>query len=199
MNEEVILKLIEKDPWMMEVLATASDANLPDWMIGAGFVRNKVWDYLHGYSNKEVPTSDIDLVYFDPAELSEDTEKEIDRRLKEKLNINWSAKNQARMHLKHGRGVPYKNSEEALSEWVETPTCVAVRLEKDDTLKLFAPHGIDDLVNLVVRPTPSFENDLETFWNRVKSKNWEKKWPKLVIVTEQGRISRAENKSHSMP
>jgi hypothetical protein len=51
MNEEVILKLIENDPWMMEVLMTASDANLPDWMIGAGFVRNKVWDYLHGYSN----------------------------------------------------------------------------------------------------------------------------------------------------
>ena len=32
---------------MMNVLNEANKLNLPDWVIGAGFLRNKVWDYLH--------------------------------------------------------------------------------------------------------------------------------------------------------
>ena len=76
MNESKILKIIEDDPWMMGVLKAAESMDLPDWMIGAGFVRNKVWDHLHGYQNSEVPTSDIDLIYFDPSDISEEKEKE---------------------------------------------------------------------------------------------------------------------------
>ena len=182
MTEEDILSLIKKDEWMMSVLKTARSLHLPDWMIGAGFVRNKVWDYLHGYKNKEVPTQDIDLIYFDAGDLSEETEKEYDRRLRDKFNVNWSAKNQARMHEFDEREEQYKNTEEALSEWVETPTCVAVRLEENDALNIFAPNGIDDLVNLVVRPSPAHLNDLETFWSRIKRKEWAKKWPKLKFV-----------------
>jgi len=182
MNEKDILDLIRQDRWMMGVLQTAQELSLPDWMIGAGFVRNKIWDCLHGYENTEVQTADIDLIYFDSKDLSEEQEKKYDHELTKVLNINWSTKNQARMHEKHNRMEQYKNTEEALSEWVETPTCVAVRLEDNDILSLFAPHGIDDLVNLVVRPSPTFINDLEIFWKRIKSKDWERKWPKLKIM-----------------
>lgn len=184
MNEQKIIEIVKKDPWMMRILTVARDMNLPDWMIGAGFLRNKVWDYLHGYNNKEVPTSDIDLIFYDPDDISESKEELLNQLLREKLRVNWSVKNQARMHAKHAKTEPYKNSEEALAEWVETPTCVAVRLEKDDSLTLFAPHGIEDLVNLVVRPAPASINNLELFWDRVKSKGWEKKWPKLIIRTK---------------
>ncbi|KKT41322.1 MAG: hypothetical protein UW30_C0009G0002 [Candidatus Giovannonibacteria bacterium GW2011_GWA2_44_13b] len=184
MDELKILKLIEDDSWMMSVLRAAESMELPDWMIGAGFVRNKVWNHLHGYKNSEVPTADIDLIYFNPSDISEEKEKELDRLLKKKMDANWSAKNQARMHIKHDKEAPYKNSEEALSEWVETCTCVAVRLEKDSALKLFAPHGIADLVNLVVRPVPAFMDNPERFWARIKNKEWEKKWPKLIIKTK---------------
>jgi hypothetical protein len=87
-----------------------------------------------------------------------------------------------RTHISGTTELPYEDTVSALAEWVETPTCVAVRLEEDDTLALFAPHGIDDLVNLVVRPSPSFENDLDKFWERVKGKGWEAKWPKLRVI-----------------
>lgn len=183
-TETDILNLIKSDPWMMKVLKAASSLNLHDWMIGAGFVRNKVWDYLHGYTNVEVPTADIDLIYFDASDTREDTEKAYDEQLTKILDINWSVKNQARMHIKHDRELPYANTVEALSEWVETPTCVAVRLEPNGELTLFAPHGVDDLVNLVVRPTPSHRQDLDTFWGRVNGKHWLEKWPKLKTVTD---------------
>ena len=66
MNDGEILDLIRADPWMIRVLGAAAALGLPDWMIGAGFVRNKVWDHLHGFANAEVRTADIDLIYFDP-------------------------------------------------------------------------------------------------------------------------------------
>ena len=65
MNDRDILNLIREDDWMMNILSIAERLNFPDWVIGAGFVRNKVWDYLHGFSRKEVATADIDLVYYD--------------------------------------------------------------------------------------------------------------------------------------
>ena len=170
---------------MMEILRAARALDLPDWMIGAGFVRNKVWDHLHGFDDAGTPNSggsDIDLIYFDGSDLTWEKEIAYDERLKAIVDANWSAKNQARMHIKHDREDEYKNSEEALSEWIETPTCVAVRLENDDTLTLFVPHGIDDLVNLIVRPSPVYLNDLELFWSRVKGKHWQEKWPKLVVL-----------------
>ena len=184
MTESDILALIKSDPWMMKVLEIASSLNLPDWMIGAGFVRNKVWDYLCGYTNAEVPTADIDLIYFNDSDTQEYVEKAYDEQLSKMLDINWSVKNQARMHIKHNRTLPYKDTFEALSEWVETPTCIAVRLEPNGELILFAPHGITDLVNLIVRPTPSHAQDLDTFWGRVKSKHWLEKWPKLKVITD---------------
>lgn len=64
MTKKDILKLIEKDPWMMKVLDTVQQLNLPDWWIGAGFVRSKVWDYLHGYTVR-THLPDIDVIYFE--------------------------------------------------------------------------------------------------------------------------------------
>jgi hypothetical protein len=37
---------------MMDILHIAEKLKLPDCMIGAGFVRNKVWDHLRGYKNE---------------------------------------------------------------------------------------------------------------------------------------------------
>ena len=126
MNEQDIVRLVERDPWMMEVLREVAALELPDWMIGAGFVRSKVWDHLHGYAER-TRLPDIDVIYFDPADVREETEKALEQRLRAKFAAPWSVKNQARMHLKNHEE-PYKSSEDALAHWVETPTCVAVTL-----------------------------------------------------------------------
>ena len=144
MNDGEILDLIRADPWMMRVLGAAAALGLPDWMIGAGFVRNKVWDHLHGFANAEVQTADIDLIYFDPTDLRESTEKAYDRQLRAACDVNWSAKNQARMHEVTG-DAPYTSAADGLAHWVELATCVAVTLQ-DGALRLIAPHGIGDLI-----------------------------------------------------
>lgn len=189
MTEKDITKLISEDEWMMKILRTVKTLNLLDWWIGAGFVRSKVWDYLHGYSIR-TPIPDIDVIYLNSFDFSKDeklnestkTETQYEKVLKKiNPNINWSVTNQARMHLYH-QDFPYKTSEDALSHWVETATCIGVKLDELDNVILAAPKGIDDLVNLVLRPTKLSEKDIKTFYKRIEGKNWLKKWPKLKIV-----------------
>lgn len=182
MNEQDILNLIKEDEWMMGILKIAEDLDFPDWVIGAGFVRNKVWDYLHGFSDSKVDINDIDLVYYDPKGNDKEADKLLSQKLKEQTGIDWEVRNQFYMHEKNGV-LPYKSTADALSQWPETATGLGVRLEKGD-LKLIAPHGIDDLVNLIMRPTPSFVDRLEMVKERAKKKQWFEKWPKLKFFVE---------------
>jgi uncharacterized protein len=183
MTEEDIVNLIKNDKWMMDILRDAQGLHLPDWMIGAGFLRNKVWDYLHNMAREVPDTRDIDLVYFNAQDASVEKDKKLSRRMSGVSDLEWDIKNQAYMHLRHGREKPYKNTVDALSEWVETATCVAVNLKHDEP-KIVAPYGIDDLVNLVIRPVPTQRKNLEVFYKRIESKQWLQKWHKLRVVVD---------------
>lgn len=166
---------------MMDVLRTAQGLGLPDWMIGAGFLRNRVWDFLHGYQ-KTTPLNDIDLIYFDPVNCTREHDIVYENELKKLMDASWEVRNQARMH-RVDNDQPRTSAADGLSRWVETPTCVAVRLNQDDTLELIAPWGIDDLVNLVVRPTPvTAEKRMDQYRARQAKKNWKTTWPKLKIL-----------------
>jgi hypothetical protein len=198
MNEADILACIANDPWRMEILEVVKQQELPDWWIGAGFVRNAVWDALHGYSAR-TPLNDVDVVYFrsldeygmEESALSHalETEQpnpvwEEERKAEDSLAlalpaVKFELKNQARMHLwskrEHQRE-RYKNATEGIADWTETATAVGVRLNEMNGLELFAPHK-EDLVLGIVRPTrPEFEERVRA---RAESKGWFTKWPQL--------------------
>lgn len=179
MTEQDILNLIQKDEWMMKVLKIAEQQKLKDWVIGAGFIRNKVWDYLHGFVKEEVDTPDIDLVYFDPKGNTPEQDKILSAKLKKETGINWEIINEAYAHTWNHRP-PYSSTEDALSKWTETATGTGVNLT-NDKLSLMAPHGIDDLVNLIVRPSPKFPGATKIMKKRIKDKKWLEKWPKLKL------------------
>jgi uncharacterized protein len=180
MNQQDVLSLIKNDAWMIHILKITHNLELPDSWIGAGFLRNKLWDHLHGYRER-TPLNDIDIIYFDPSNLDESVENEIQDKLVEiDASVQWSVTNQARMHIESNEP-PYTSSEHALSLWPETPTAVAVRLTNDNQLELIAPHGINDLVNLVVNPTPHWRNKPQAYEARLVKKNWQAIWPKLKI------------------
>ncbi len=78
---------------------------------------------------------------------------------------------------------PYTSSEDAVSKWPETATCIGVKME-NGKLKLVAPYGIGDLMNLIVRPNPAFideGNVKNVVVERMKNKKWLEKWPKLKL------------------
>jgi hypothetical protein len=179
MNEQDILTLIKNDSWMMEVLGIARSLGLPDWMIGAGFVRNKMWDHLHGYTDR-TPLADIDLVYYDPDGNDEKTDEALSERFREETGLVWEIVNEYYAHVWNDLP-PYTSTEDAISKWPETVTAIGVTLEEDGTLRLIAPYGVDDIINMVIRPTPSFANKIDIIKERVRKKQWLEKWPKLKI------------------
>lgn len=176
-----VLDMIAADPQAMAILRAVHDLALPDWAIGAGFVRNRVWDRAGG-KRTPTPPSDIDVLYYDPADLSPAREAEYEARLRIAFPDvpPWSVTNQARIHLENG-DPPYRSTLDALRCWLETPTCVAVRLGADGTLALLAPHGLDDLFALRVRPTPRGRERLDAYRRRMAAKNWRAVWPEVRI------------------
>ena len=49
---------------MMSQLKAVESLSLPDCWIGAGFVRNTVWDALHSHPITGALLGDVDVVYF---------------------------------------------------------------------------------------------------------------------------------------
>lgn len=181
-NEQDLLALIEEDAWMMEILKAAQSLDLPDWWICAGFVRSKIWDTLHGYK-KRTALSDIDVIYFDSKNRTEEIEKKLEADLHALIaGLPWSVKNQARMHTVNNLD-PYASSTDAISKFPETATALGVKLDQQDRLVLTAPCGIQDVLDMKIRPTPHFKNIeglLGIYEERLKNKKWKQTWPKLV-------------------
>lgn len=161
-------------------LALVQALGLPHWCIAAGYVRNYVWDVLHE-RQANTPLNDVDVLYYDPSDLSEETEKVYEEHLKRQLpDYHWSVKNQARMHLRNN-AEPYVSVEDAMKRWPETATAVGVTLGVQGELRIIAPHGLQDLFGLKVRQSPYFA-DRSYFEARVRDKNWLNIWPKLEWI-----------------
>ncbi|MFB3167612.1 nucleotidyltransferase family protein [Neobacillus sp. 179-C4.2 HS] len=182
-NKEDVIKLIRSDEKMMEIITIASTLNLPDWWICAGFVRSKIWDTLHGF-NERTETQDVDVIYFDNNNLDENYEKDLEKKLVSMMpTIPWSVKNQARMHIINDLP-PYTSSEDAISRFPETVTALGVKLDKENNLVLTAPWGLEDVINLEVKPTPYFTETKELaaiYEQRMIKKNWQSIWHKIKI------------------
>lgn len=167
-------------PWRRAVLESVRALGLPDWAIGAGFVRNAVWDNLHGYA-EATALDDVDVLYFDPADLSKVAERALEARLAAAMpSVPWSVRNQARMHLRNG-DAPYKDTEDAMRFWLETATCVAVRLAADGSLAVIAPYGLDDLLGLRSGPTLRGNERYPAYQERMRAKNWPGRWPRVQV------------------
>ncbi|WP_242267545.1 nucleotidyltransferase family protein [Bacillus cereus group sp. BfR-BA-01352] len=183
-TEQHIIRLIENDEWMMNVLQLAKSLELPDWWICAGFVRSKIWDTLHDYEIRTA-TPDIDVIYFDPFRKDEIYEQLLEKKLINlDASIPWSVKNQARMHVVNNM-LPYSSSVDAISKFPETATALGVTLDEKNNVILTAPCGIEDVLSLQVRPTAHFlesKERLHMYENRVIKKNWQSKWPNITIT-----------------
>ncbi|MGX5477637.1 nucleotidyltransferase family protein [Bacillus thuringiensis] len=183
-TEQDIIRLIENDEWMMNVLQMAKSLELPDWWVCAGFVRSKIWDTLHDYEAKTA-MPDVDVIYYDSLHQDEIYEQSLETKL---MNIDatipWSVKNQARMHVVNNMP-PYSSSVDAISKFPETATALGVTLDELNNVILTAPCGIEDVLSLQVRPTAHFlesKERLHMYKNRVIKKNWPSKWPNITIT-----------------
>src|SRR5262245_62073785 len=57
---------------------------LPDWYLGAGCVAQTVWNAAHGFA-QDHGIDDLDVVYFDPTDLSAEAEDAVEGRVHDAL------------------------------------------------------------------------------------------------------------------
>ena len=178
--EQEAAALIRQDNLRMRCLEAARSLMLPDWFIGAGFLRNVIWDHLHQRLDA-TPLNDVDLVYFDPDDLSLESEECFEARLHTRCpGVRWEVRNQARMHLRHGLA-PFLNAADGISCWVERQTCVGVRLESEGQLRFAAPYGLDENWSLNVSICPRNPRPV-LFRDRIRKKQWQRLWLRLNVV-----------------
>ena len=154
--------IVRETPALMQVLQRARDLDLPDWLIFSGAVYQRVLNRLTG-RDADYGIKDYDLGYFDAADISYEAEDVVIRRVAAAFDPPVrdmvEVRNQARVHLwfegKFGEPyAPLSDSAEALTRFVSPLFAVAVRLEADDSLRIMAPFGLEDLFALRLRPNP---------------------------------------------
>ncbi len=186
MSEHRLAEIIRDTSWLYRALVAARSLELPEWCIGAGAVRNAVWDALHEYQVPNRP-ADIDLAYFDPSDISQEHDHALERRLSLlEPDLPWEVTNQAGVHLwfeqVFGHPVePLGSLEEAVASWPETATSVAVTLTAEGDLHVIAPLGLADLFGMVVRRNPR-RVSIETYRKRTADKRYMERWPGVRVV-----------------
>ena len=109
LTEKAIVGQIQADQEMMKVLAIIRDLNLADAWLVAGAVRNFIWNRLSGKPGFDA-TTDMDLVFYDPAISYEET-LQIEQELKKTYpQYAWEVKNQVYMHQHSPGTAPYRSA-----------------------------------------------------------------------------------------
>ncbi|WP_322019462.1 nucleotidyltransferase family protein [Paraburkholderia tropica] len=183
---EKLVDIASQSSWCMSALSTVREMGLESWCIGAGAIRNLVWDSLHGY---EIPTqlADVDVAYFDASDLSSTRNAEIQSRLAAHCpGVPWEVTNQAAVHLwfekVFGHSVPPLTSlSEAIASWPEYATAVGLTLRDDGTIDIWAPYGLDDLFSMVVRRNPT-RVSIDTYRRRIEQKRYLERWPRATVI-----------------
>ena len=180
--------MIERNPLVVELTQRAPLLELPDTWVVSGCLFQTAWNVLSG----RPPThgiKDYDLFYFDPSDLSAESEAEVNRRGSElfsDLQCEIDIRNQARVHTWYEAefGVPgypqLKRSTDGIDNFLAVCCMVAIRLSETRELDVYSPFGVEDILNRVVRPNPWYPNAPADFYDR-KAQRWSAVWPELNV------------------
>lgn len=183
---EELQQIVRADQHLMTLLATAQALRLPQYRVVAGCIYQTVWNTLTGRP-RGTGINDYDLIYFDAADLSEESERRIEDEVRSRL-MDFPApvevRNQARVHhwFEDYFGIvypPLSCADEAITRYASSTHAVGVKLADDGRLDVFAAFGLDDVFGLIVRPNYALPNKAthDKKANRVKAI-----WPELTII-----------------
>ncbi|GLY71002.1 nucleotidyltransferase family protein [Amycolatopsis taiwanensis] len=183
---EALRTALRRNELLMEVLDRAATLALPGWYLTAGCLFQTVWNVVTNRPPSE-GIKDYDLFYFDGSDLSWEAENEViqaGNRVFGDLPAVVEIRNEARVHLWYEDhfGVPcppYPSTEAAIDSFAATTCCLGVRLDGDDQWRIYAPHGLADVFNLVVRPNPG-QAPRDVYETKIR--RWREQWPGLTVL-----------------
>jgi hypothetical protein len=184
----VLESVVRSNDWIMSVLVTVRAAGLPQAWAGAGVLRDLVWSETFGTGFRPGDVRDVDVAFFDPADLSRAGDERATARLTAlDPHVPWEATNQAAVHTWYpaffgtGPVPPLSSVADGVATWPETATAVAVRLTPDDKLDICAPLGLDDLLNGVWRHNPRRCSRANSRARLARHRPAER-WPRVTVI-----------------
>jgi hypothetical protein len=183
-------EVLEGNAVLVTVLERAAGLGLPGWYLAAGCVYQTVWNTVTGRPPGEA-IKDYDLIYFDPADLSwaaEDAAIRAGGEVFGDLPVVVEIRNEARVHLwyeeKYGVACPpYDSSEAAVDTFPGMACCVGVRRDITGGWSVYAPYGLSDIFNLVMRPNPKLATRAAY---EAKAERWRRQWPSVTVLPWPG-------------
>jgi hypothetical protein len=175
-----------RNPTLTDVLARAAGMDLPGWYLVAGCLYQTVWNVVTGQP-PEAGILDYDLAYFDDSDLSWDAEDAVIKAGNEifaGLPAPVQIRNQARVHLWYEQkfGVPcppHASTEAAIDTFEATTACLGAGRGPSGRWRIYAPYGLADMFNLVVRPNPVLA---PRHVYQAKAARWRQQWPGLTVL-----------------
>jgi hypothetical protein len=178
-------QLVLASPLLRTVLDRWEEIALPDGWLVAGAIAQTVWNEAHGFAPAH-GIKDVDIVYFDGAELGEEAEASHEARINgafAESRVHFDVKNEARVHLWYERkfGYPiaaYRSAEQAIGTFPTTATAIGIRPAATG-YEICAPFGTDDLMSLIVRPNKA---QITADIYGAKVARWRQLWPRLTTI-----------------
>ncbi|MEV8456352.1 nucleotidyltransferase family protein [Streptomyces sp. NPDC052095] len=178
--------VLSRNEVLVEALHRTAGLKLPGWYLTAGCLFQTVWNVVTD-NDPASGIKDYDVFYFDDHDLSWEAEDGVIKAAAEAfagLPADVEVRNEARVHLWYEQkfGVtcaPYTSTEAAIDSFAATTCCLDVRLEPDGQWRVYAPHGLSDVFNLVVRPNPVLA-PREVY--ETKAARWRRQWPELTVL-----------------
>lgn len=188
-QQAVFLDIVLGDPLVGATLERAARCRLSDWLIVSGVLYNTVWNVLTGRPSGH-GVKDIDLFYFDAADLSWEAEDADIRAAAVRfdgLPVPVEIRNEARVHLwfeqRFGQSYPRLSSAaQALEYFAARTHAVGLRLDAAVRPELVAPFGLDDVFSFRLTPNRVLDNR-RTY--EEKAARAQRNWPEIEIVPWQ--------------
>jgi hypothetical protein len=188
LNEQLdgLRSVLSQNEVLTDVMTRAAALELPGCYVTAGCLFQTVWNVVTGRPSTS-GIKDYDIFYFDGTDLSWEAEDAVIKAGQEmfaSLPAEVEIRNEARVHLWYEQkfGVPcrpHDSTEAAIDSFAATTCCLGVRMEPGGGWRVYAPHGLSDVFNLVVRPNPVLA-PREVY--ETKAARWKNEWPELTVL-----------------
>jgi len=184
-QKSLLVEILKKSR-ISGILDALARLDIPEYYAGAGCIVQTVWNYLSVFSEGK-GIDDIDIAYFDAADLSYEAEDRIIKKITlalSEISVKLDIKNQSRVHLWYkecfGYEIePYSSLEDAINTWPTTATSIGVRKNRAGEFMVYAPFGLNDLFGKIVRANKK-KITKEIYQKKVDK--WLKTWPDLKII-----------------
>jgi hypothetical protein len=186
-HRDRFIEILRADPGVSAVLAAMQTFDAPDLWLVSGALFQTVWNVLDGHPRGH-GIDDYDLFCFDP-DTSEEAEDVWIRKAASHFAFadhTVQLRNQARVHLWYPQkfGMPYPKLErscDGIDQFLVQASVVAVRPGAGGRVDLYAPLGLDDIFEQVLRPNPLWKGPPRRQYLE-KARRYVRDWPSLRLM-----------------